>query len=48
MIGQDAILRLGLVIDGIKCYIKPSYAENTKLHINSVELSQPKHFAREN
>ena len=29
MIRQDAILRLGLVIDGTKCHIKPSYEENT-------------------
>ena len=41
MIGQDAILRLGLVIDGIKCYIKPSYEKNTTLQINSIEMTQP-------
>ena len=28
MLGQDAILRLGLVIDGNKCSIKHSYAKN--------------------
>ena len=41
MIGQDAILRLGLVIDGIKCYIKPSYKKDETIQINSMEFSQP-------
>ena len=39
MLGQDAILRLGLVIDGNKCSIKHSYTNNDeKIYVNSVEM----------
>ena len=48
LIGQDAILRLGLVIDGIKCYIKPSYMKNESIQINSMEFSQPKPRGKDN
>ena len=43
MTGQDAIFWLGLIIGGIKWYIKPSYEENTQIHINSVNATQSTH-----
>ena len=48
MKGQYAILRLGLVIDGIKCHIKPSRQENTTIQINSLQFSQPKPRGKDN
>ena len=48
MIGQDAILRLGLVIDGIKCHLKPSHQENIAIQIDSLPISQPKPRCKDN
>lgn len=42
MLGQDAILILGLVIDGKRCYINHSYGCNEDdIDINSVYLNSP-------
>ena len=42
MLGQDAILRLGLVIDGNRCYIKHSHNDKgEEVYINSVDFEDP-------
>lgn len=42
MLAQDAILRLGFVIDGNRCYIRQSYSDKgEKIYINSVDFNTP-------